>query len=343
MTTHLSHIHNIAHICAEMGLKNAIISPGSRSAPLTAAFSQHPNLTCRVVVDERSAAFVALGLAQQTQQTVALICTSGTAALNYGPALTEAFYQQIPLLVFTADRPPEWLDQQDNQTSHQAQVYGSHVRASFTLPVDTTHPDTVWHLHRQVCEAINRSRWPVPGPVHLNVPLREPLYQAETPAYGLSHPLIKQAETQATLNQATWRELINDWQAAQRKLIIVGSTPPDARLTAALSTLLEDTSVALITDITANIPASVNPIPQADMILSSRNPQTQASLSPDLLLSLGGPLVSKSLKLYLRKHKPKHHWRLDSTGQHIDTYQTLTHLLPVDPVYFLAKLAAMQN
>ena len=95
---------SLVEICAQHGLEQVIISPGSRSAPLTVAFARHPGLTCRVVLDERSAGFIALGLAQQTRRPVGLVCTSGTAALNYGPAVSEAFYQQIPLLVFTADR-----------------------------------------------------------------------------------------------------------------------------------------------------------------------------------------------------------------------------------------------
>ena len=110
---------NLADLCAKKNVQQIIISPGSRSAPLTVAFARHPELHCRVIMDERAAAFIALGLAQQTQSPVGLICTSGTAALNYGPAMAEAFFQQIPLLVFTADRPPEWIDQQDGQSANK--------------------------------------------------------------------------------------------------------------------------------------------------------------------------------------------------------------------------------
>ena len=176
MTEFKQSILNIAEICSQKNISDIIISPGSRSAPLTLAFLRHPKLTCRTIVDERSAAFIALGLAQQTERPVGLVCTSGTAGLNYGPAVAEAYYQQIPLLVFTADRPPEWIDQNDGQTIHQGEMYGKHCCGYFELPVDDTHPDAKWHSERIISEAINKSLWPIPGPVHVNVPLREPLY-----------------------------------------------------------------------------------------------------------------------------------------------------------------------
>ena len=109
-------VYNIAEICARHGITDVVLSPGSRSAPLTLAFARHPALTVRVVPDERAAAFIGLGIAQAQRRAVALVCTSGTAGLNYAPAVAEAFFQQIPLLIFTADRPPEWIDQLEGQT-----------------------------------------------------------------------------------------------------------------------------------------------------------------------------------------------------------------------------------
>ena len=172
----LQPIWNIAHICYKHGIENVIISPGSRSAPLTLAFARHENLNCKVVADERSAAFVALGIAQQTGKPVVLICTSGSAAYNYAPAIAEAYFQQIPLLVLTADRPPEWIDQLDGQTIRQNNIYGKHVKESYTLPVDLSHKDAIWHVGRIVSEAINLSKTYPFAPVHINAPFREPFY-----------------------------------------------------------------------------------------------------------------------------------------------------------------------
>ena len=124
----LQPILDLVAICAAQGIRQVVLSPGSRCAPLTLAFARHPEMEVRTISDERSAAFIALGMAQQLKQPVVLVCTSGSAVLNYYPAIAEAFFQQIPLLVLTADRPPEWVDQWDGQTIFQEEVYGKHVK-----------------------------------------------------------------------------------------------------------------------------------------------------------------------------------------------------------------------
>ena len=171
MNTNKIGIRNLAEICEKKGVRYAVISPGSRNAPITVAFLQQHNIKCVSVVDERSAAFFALGIAQQTQSPVAIICTSGSAVLNYGPAIAEAFYQKIPLLVLTADRPNEWIDQGENQSIHQYRVYNNYIKKSFELPIEPTSEKDIWYSDRVVNEAINTSCFPEPGPVHINIPL----------------------------------------------------------------------------------------------------------------------------------------------------------------------------
>ncbi|MCA6432376.1 MAG: 2-succinyl-5-enolpyruvyl-6-hydroxy-3-cyclohexene-1-carboxylic-acid synthase, partial [Cytophagales bacterium] len=155
--TRLQPIYDIAELCAQKGVSQAILCPGSRCAPLTLAFTRHPSIATRTISDERSAAFIALGIAQQTQQPTVLVCTSGSAAYNFAPAIAEAFFQEVPLVVFTADRPKEWIDQWDGQTIRQNNIYGGHVKKSFQLPEDYDHSDTQWYINRSVNEAINLS------------------------------------------------------------------------------------------------------------------------------------------------------------------------------------------
>ncbi|NJM25731.1 MAG: 2-succinyl-5-enolpyruvyl-6-hydroxy-3-cyclohexene-1-carboxylic-acid synthase, partial [Bacteroidia bacterium] len=176
----LQPIYDIAALCAAKGITQVILCPGSRCAPLTLAFARHPAIHTRTVFDERSAAFIALGMAQQLQQPVVLVCTSGTAAANFGPAVAEAFFQQIPLVIFTADRPAEWIGQYDGQTIYQSGLYQQHVKHAYSLPQEYDHPDSKWVINRTVNEAINLAASGPRGPVHINVPLREPLY----PAHG---------------------------------------------------------------------------------------------------------------------------------------------------------------
>jgi 2-succinyl-5-enolpyruvyl-6-hydroxy-3-cyclohexene-1-carboxylate synthase len=334
----------LAQICVEKGLQQVVISPGSRSAPLTIAFARQAGLQCRVVLDERAAAFVALGLAQQTGRPVGLICTSGTATLNYGPAVAEAFYQEIPLLLFTADRPAEWLDQADGQTIHQTGLYGPHCRGSFSLRPDDGHPDAIWQAQRLLSEAINRSMWPTPGPVQINVPLREPLYPPPgQPHQSLSRPkIIHQPHPEGGLSEESWLHLQTRWQQAERKLVIAGLHPANPALATALAALQADPSVAVIADITANLPAPGLRLPHSDMVLSSKVPETIAALKPDLVVSFGGPVVSKALKLFLRKQRPAEHWHIRPDGQAIDTFQALTQVIAVYPAYFFETLARRQ-
>lgn len=337
MTKFKQSVVNIPEICAQKGVRNVIISPGSRSAPLTLAFLRHPEITCRTMVDERSAAFVALGLAQQLEAPVALICTSGTAALNYAPAVAEAFYQQIPLLVLTADRPPEWIGQNDGQTIVQQQLFAPHCRGAFELPVDDSHSDARWHAERIVSEAINRTQWPVPGPVHINVPLREPLYPTQELTYETGVKTISLAQPQALLAEATWQALLSEWSETRKKLIVAGLGRPNENLNRTLAALQKDGDCILIADVASNC-HNCHPVQHADMILGTSAENLQRDLMPDLLVTFGGAVVSKNLKLLLRKYKPRRHWQLQLDSACVDTFQSLTHILPVTPESFFEAL-----
>ncbi len=365
-------LHALARLCVERGLTDFIIAPGSRSAPLTAALAQQPGLRCRVVPDERAAGYLALGLAQQSGRPVGLVCTSGTAALNLAPALAEAFYQEVPLLALTADRPPEWIDQQDNQAIHQRRLYEPHVRGSYELPVDYGHPDAAWHAQRVMQEAIERAVWPLPGPVHVNVPLREPLYpglaRSETgqskreetgQSKGEETGQSKREETgqsegamplsrsfsrtllpaRPQLSEAAWDALLAAWRLATRKLIVAGMYPRDERLRQALGELSARADVAVIADITANLFPDSAPLHHGDAILGAKNAATLRALQPELVISFGGPVTSKYAKQFLRGLPPHCHWRVQPAGDAPDTYQTLTHVLPLQPDDFFAELA----
>ncbi len=317
-------------------MRHFIISPGSRSAPLTIALARHADISVRMVVDERAAAFIALGMAQQLRAPVGLVCTSGTAALNFAPAIAEAFYQRIPLLILTADRPPEWIDQQDGQTLHQQNLYAPHSRGEFELPVDTTHPDAARHAERILSEAILRTQTPVPGPVHINVPLREPLYPApgERPPPAPHPAVIRLSPAQKTIAPAEMDSLRQMWQTAQKKMVVAGLHPPAGETAAVLRALSTDPTVAVVADITANVPPDAVTAPHADIIFSGKNVP-----APDLVVSFGGAVVSKSLKLFLRRRRPAEHWHIDPAAQPVDTFQSLTRVIAADAAPFLHALA----
>jgi len=172
----LQPIYDIAELCARKGLENAVLCPGSRCAPLALAFTRHDKLSTKTFTDERSAGFIALGMAQQSGKPTLMLCTSGTAAYNFAPAVAEAYFSQTPLMVFTADRPAEWIAQHDGQTIYQAELFGRHVKKSFQLPQEYDHIDSQWAINRMINEAINLCMQEPRGPVHINAPFREPLY-----------------------------------------------------------------------------------------------------------------------------------------------------------------------
>ena len=202
-------IHNIPEICSQLGITDVIMSPGSRCAPLTIAFAQHPLLTEKSIPDERSASFIGLGIALDQDRPVALVCTSGTALLNYSPAVAEAFYQEIPLVILSADRPPEWTDQQDGQTIHQVNAFGKHVKKSYQLPTDNEHLDSQWQITKTISDAVNLANTYPKGPVHVNIPLREPFYPNESINYSKDLRIIKTTTAEQTLPSSSVDELTN--------------------------------------------------------------------------------------------------------------------------------------
>jgi 2-succinyl-5-enolpyruvyl-6-hydroxy-3-cyclohexene-1-carboxylate synthase len=334
---HLKEIVNIAEVCAQKGVKKFVLSPGSRCAPLTISLLRHPEIDCITVTDERSAAFIAMGIAQQSGETVGLVCTSGTAVLNYYPAITEAFYQGIPLLVLTADRPPEWIDQFDNQSIRQKEVYSKHILKSFETPVDLSSQDSKWHFYRIMSEAINTTSYPIKGPVHVNVPLREPLYPKldQDIDFDKNIKIIRQSKIQNTLPLEEQNYLLDKINSCEKIMIVAGMNDYNYNLVNSLEKLHSSKKFVVISDITSNTSES-NSINNIDSILTSID---DINLAPDLIISFGNAVISKNLKTFIKKYKPKENWFIKESGLVGDTYQSLTNIINVTPEYFFDYLS----
>lgn len=334
----LQPILDIASLCAMHGVEEAILSPGSRCAPLTLAFVRHQTIRCRTISDERSAAFIALGMAQRSQKPVVLICTSGTAAYNYAPAIAEAYYQQIPLLVLTADRPPEWIGQRDGQTIQQQNLYGDHVKAAYQLPASYKHADAQWQVHRIVQEALHLSQQPAVGPVHINVPLREPFYPQEGEQWEYNSDLVKTEYWPAKqeLSQAQWQQLAERWKGFKRKLVIGGQMPADNVLQDSLAQTSRIQKIPVLADVISNLHGLPNAITQQDSFLSRAD--DWEALQPDLLITFGQSVISKNTKLFLRHYRPKAHWHIEQIDRVPDPFQSLSLHLPLDPGSFFHRL-----
>jgi len=331
----LQPIFDIAAICAVKGIKDAVVCPGSRCAPLTLSFARHPGIKTRTISDERSAGFIALGIAQQTKRTVVLICTSGTAAYNFAPAVAEAYYQRIPLLILSADRPTEWIGQWDGQTISQQQIYGKHALKFFQLPHDYDHADSKWAIERSINDAINTTQGDLKGPVHVNIPLREPLYPAKGEEISFSKDIriIDRVQGKAAIPQKFAQQL-NDFG---KVLIVGGQNILNVDLISALSNLND---IAIVGDVISNLHPIPSVVRYADSFLPALDEKTKADLKPDLLITIGQSVISKNLKIFLRGSKPIAHWHVDECiDEIIDPFQSITTQIRQNPEDFFNGLA----
>jgi len=323
-------INDIAEICSKMGISKAIISPGSRNAPLTLAFVRHPEIRTFVIPDERSAGFIGLGMVLEDMVPVVLICTSGSAVLNYGPSIAEAFFQRVPLLVVTADRPPELIDQQDGQTIYQEGVYGKHVKKSYHFDPGYSTGKSAGIISESIQEAVIHATNYPPGPVHINLPFREPFYPGKDEKFGYSKiKLIDQPINSFLLPNSDWVDLETQWNQSKRILVLGRQSNPDELLLGLLEELPKN--VVLAGDIISNLHKLEKTIRRLDTIPEDRN------LIPDLLVTFGNSGISKRLKLFLRKHPPQNHWHIQPAGIVADTYQSITRVIHTTPEIFFTQ------
>ena len=337
MISDKKHIHQLAALLLKKGITDIIISPGSRNAPMINTFSGIPEFDCRNIVDERSAAYFALGLSLARQNPVALVCTSGTAALNYTPAVAEAFYQNIPLIVITADRPDYWIDQAESQCIRQDGVFQNFTKISKNLPLGESEKE-LWFAARQINECLNLAVSGTPAPVHINIPLEEPLHQL----VEVQLPKVKeieQIEPQFGLAENELVQLVETIRQSKKILILAGQLNPNPGLENALAGLVAKTGAAVLHEHLSNLtdPQFCGSI---DMLMASIQDENAEDFAPDLLITFGGQFVSKSLKQFLRKNKPQQHWHLSLGGEHFDTYQSLTKVIQSDAADFFGALSA---
>jgi 2-succinyl-5-enolpyruvyl-6-hydroxy-3-cyclohexene-1-carboxylate synthase len=322
----------VIEYCVAYQIEHVIISPGSRNAPLIIGFTNHPQIKTYSIVDERCAAFFALGIAQQVcfagsqaQKRVALVCTSGSALLNYYPAIAEAFYSDIPLIIISADRPKYLIDIGDGQTIRQENVFKNHSLYNANL-VDGEQ--NITENTRQIATAI-QTAIQNKGPVHINVPFDEPLYETTD---KLSKNVVLEKDAIEVVQAYNLEEYASLWNNSKKKLVLVGARFPDKILQAQLVELIKDKSVLVFTETTSNMhhPTFINSI---DQLIFPLIDNEFKKLQPDILLTLGGMIVSKKVKQFLRKYQPKHHWHIDDKNAP-DTYHCLSNHFKIDETVF---------
>lgn len=315
-------------LCKAKEIKHIIISPGSRNAPLTIGFTNDSFFECFSIVDERCAAFFALGIAQQLGKPVALVCTSGSALLNYYPAVAEAFYSDFPLVVLSADRPEHLIGIGDGQTINQKNVFNNHILYSANLIEDNQQQNEI-----EINTAIN-SAIVDKGPVHINMPFKEPLYDLVNEISVL--PQIIPCEINLTkINSQDLEDLLDVWNNASKKMVLAGVNQPNTIEQKWLDEFANDDSVIVFTETTSNLHQH-GFFPSIDKIIAPLNNEDFKQLQPDVLVTFGGLVVSKKIKAFLRTYKPKVHWHIDERKAN-DTFFSLSKHLKLNPNVFFSQ------
>nr|WP_252726744.1 2-succinyl-5-enolpyruvyl-6-hydroxy-3-cyclohexene-1-carboxylic-acid synthase [Polaribacter vadi] len=315
--------------CHQFNIDTIVVSPGSRNAPLTIGFSNHSEIETLSVVDERCAAFFALGIAQQKQKPVAVLCTSGSALLNYYPAIAEAFYSNIPLVVISADRPKHLIDIGDGQTIRQENVFENHILFSANL---IENPKFIARNSQLIGEALQIAT-SQKGPVHINVPFDEPLYETVNELKTFHFPNISMSSLDNS--NINYQNLAKIWNTSDKKMLVIGVNYPDEELHNLMNLYSDDESVLIFTETTSNLyhKKAVNSIDQ--LIFSLVDTQFQ-ELQPDILITFGGMIVSKRVKKFLREYQPKHHWNIDEKKA-TNTFFSLSEFIQTKPVDFFSN------
>lgn len=328
-------VQMMTEICSRMGVEHVILSPGSRSAPLTVGFARHPEIITHVIPDERSAGYIGMGIAQNTGKPVVLVCTSGTAAVNYAPAIVEAYYQHIPLIVMTADRPPEWIDKGDGQTIHQENLYGEHVKTFVNMSASSHTAADREMVRSNLVDAIRLAKSPLPGPVHINVPFREPFY----------HELLGENQKPDSINidnrenKETKLPQIDFGILAQSNiLIIAGQNTRNEKSLEILNKLSQKSHIPVITECHSNLHEIEESIKHHDLILSGFREHEYPELKPAVLITFGDAIISKALKTVVRRWKIRDHWHIQEAGPAPDVFQSISGTIHCSPEDFFRLL-----
>ncbi|MFS0574515.1 2-succinyl-5-enolpyruvyl-6-hydroxy-3-cyclohexene-1-carboxylic-acid synthase [Sporosarcina sp. 179-K 3D1 HS] len=328
-----AYVRRITIALLNAGVRSAVISPGSRSTPLAYAFASTPELRTHIQVDERSAAYYALGMAKASGQPVVLLCTSGTAASNYHPAITEAYYARIPLIVITADRPHELREVGAPQAINQIRMYGEHVKYSVDFPLAEENPVMDNFIDRHIGRALSVAQTVPKGPVHLNMPFREPLlidFELPVPPTSFRGHI----SSTTCLDESAESLILDLLTASENGLIIAGELPATVDKSAFWN-FAQNLGWPVLCDplsqLRSGVPASCSSlcIDHYDAILKSE--RFKEKVVPKTVIRFGAQPVSKPLALYLSEVRPSTFLVVDESPEFRDPFGGATYHIQASP------------
>ncbi len=350
--------------CELHGIQNVVISPGSRNSPLAFGFASNPKFNCFSIIDERSAGFFALGISQQTKKPTVLLCTSGSALLNYAPSVSEAFFSQIPLIIISADRPKHKIGIGDSQTIFQEQVFGKNILESKALMQDVNHntdellksntqkilkknstdssiiklQNDIQTSNDKIIKNIFSKCLGSLKPVHINVPFEEPLYNfQEKPTVSISRLLKKAPEKKSSPLEKEYR-----LEQFKKIIILVGSSDKSLMSKKLLEKISLNKNIVVLKETLSNIhhPSFFGKIDQiiAPIELQNERDKLFKELQPDLLITIGGMVVSKKIKTFLRNFSPKKHFHVGLNDAKDTFYCGVKHIKEQAENFFINSL-----
>lgn len=328
--------NQLSSLLTRYGVRHAVLSPGSRNAPLLVALENNPKLTTHIVIDERAAAFIALGMAEAAKEPIAIVCTSGTAPLNYAPAVAEAYYRHIPLIVITADRPMEWIDQDDSQTINQSGIFSNFIKGSFDIPVDSEDNDRQWYVNRTINDALTLAMTPCAGPVHINIRISEPLFEPGDKAVEANARVIRHVANNDTLSEDDLSELAAKISKHKSVLVLAGFMGYDKALVQAVSEISQLPQVVVMHEAQSNLHSAGRYIANIDATLRCL---PEDAPNPTLVITIGGSLTSRMIKTRLRGIEGLEHWSISHSARAIDCFRRLTMRIASNPAATLSELS----
>lgn len=318
----------------KFGFKKVVVSPGSRHNKLINSLQADGTFQLYLVVDERSAAFFALGLIQECGEPVAVTCSSGTACMNYGSAIVEAFYQRLPLLVLSSDRVPELLNQCEDQMYDQASTFVSCTKYHCQLPVVDT-PSDEWYCNRIINEALIELTHHGRGPVHINIPFAAhhgTAYDVEVlpDARKITMHLLP-------INSSVWRKIAARLKGKKIMIIWGQSVNPLKEVEAAENSFVDKYDAVVLTDKMSNCHAK-NAIINTTITMSIMKENQAPTLQPDVVISIGANYIfNNEIKRYL-KNGHAEHWQVGPEDKVCDPFHTLTDIFEMPEAYFFEML-----
>lgn len=342
---------NFVDELTQNGLTDVIISPGSRSTPLALTFTEHPMIKEWVIIDERSAAFFAMGIAKQTMRPVALVCTSGTAAANYFPAIVEAFYSHVPLIILTADRPHELRDIGAPQSIEQIKLYGGYVKWFQEMALPESSPQMLKYVRGKAARAVTMASEANAGPIHLNFPFREPLvpdfslenvWEIQPGIQGHEHSYNPILGGKKKLVEQQLQQLIEKLQGKQKGIIVCGPQA-ETGFAEAVTGLAIKWGLPILADPLSQVRSGQH---QKDPIIEGydaflRNESIRKELEPEFIIRFGAMPVSKAYLFYVKEHQEAMQFIVESHTGYRDPAGNATEFIFADPIMLCQDLNEM--